>query len=215
MIIAIDGPSASGKGTLARQLAKHYGLPYLDTGTLYRAVTVAVARLGIAADEESRDDIISLIEGMSTKDVMAYTSDPSLRSDTVSNAASFIASLPEVRTHLLAMQKAFANQEGGAVLDGRDIASVIAPQAEVKIYVTATPEKRAERRLKELQSTDQTVTYQAVLTDLKARDARDQSRNVAPAIQTADAILIDNTDLSIDQAFATALQIVKDKTGQA
>jgi cytidylate kinase len=213
MIIAIDGPSASGKGTVARQLAKHFGLPYLDTGTLYRGVTLQLLRDGFSPDD--KNEAIRIAKNFENGIDVKLLDDPDLRSEPVSKAAAPVSAIPEVRQHLLTLQKRFATQAGGAVLDGRDIASVIAPQAEVKIYVTATPEKRAERRMKELQSRGQAVTYEAVLADLQARDARDQSRNVAPAIKTADAILLDNTELNIEQAFATALQIVKDKTGQA
>ncbi|MBI3419880.1 MAG: (d)CMP kinase [Proteobacteria bacterium] len=213
MIIAIDGPSASGKGTIARKLAAHFRLPYLDTGTLYRGVTLALLRAGHAP--ENKDAAIAIARGFSKGIGPALLADPELRSERVSIAAAPVSAIPEVRAHLLDLQRQFAGQPGGAVLDGRDIASVIAPQAEVKIYITATPEKRAERRWKELQSLGQSVTYEAILKDMLARDARDATRSVAPAMKTAEAVLIDTTNLSIFETFASALQIVKEKTGKS
>lgn len=213
MIIAIDGPSASGKGTIARKLAAHFGLPYLDTGTLYRGVTLALLRAGHAP--ENKAEAIRIARGFTNGIDPALLADPELRSERVSKAAASVSAVPEVRAHLLDLQRRFAVQPGGAVLDGRDIASVIAPQAEVKIYITASPEKRAERRWKELQSLGQTVTYEAVLKDMLARDARDATRSVAPAMKTAEAVLIDTSNLSIDETFASALRIVKEKTGKA
>jgi cytidylate kinase len=213
MIIAIDGPSASGKGTLAKMLAKHYGLPHLDTGALYRAITYKLLQAGFTVNDTAEAIRIAKDFGKAIDtDLLAS---PELRSEIISSSASPIAAIPEVRSHLFDLQKQFATQPGGAVIEGRDIATVIAPQAEVKLYVTATPEKRAQRRLKELQSRGQTATYEAVLQDLHARDARDSSRSVAPAIQAVDATLLDNSELNVEQAFEAALRIVKAKTGKA
>jgi cytidylate kinase len=212
MIIAIDGPSASGKGTIARALAAHFNLPYLDTGTLYRAVTLTLLRQGAAPSDTQT--AIRIAQEMAKGIAPDLLSDPDLRSEEVSQAAAPVSAIPEVRQHLLDLQRHFAAQPGGAVLDGRDIATVIAPQAEVKIYVTATPEKRAERRWKELQNRGQTATYEAVLKDLEARDKHDASRATAPAKQAPDAVLLDNSNLPVEPSIQAALRIVKDKTGR-
>jgi cytidylate kinase len=211
MIIAIDGPSASGKGTIARALATHFNLPYLDTGTLYRAVTLALLREG--ASPGNREVAIRIAGEMSKGIDGELLVDPDLRSEEVSIAAAPVSAIPEVRQHLLDLQRHFAAQPGGAVLDGRDIGTVIAPHAEVKIYVTATPEKRAERRWKELQSRGQKATYETVLKELQARDKHDASRTTAPAKQAPDAVLLDNSELPVKQSIQAALRIVKEKTG--
>jgi cytidylate kinase len=214
MIIAIDGPSASGKGTLAKKLAAHFGLPYLDTGTLYRAVALALLQQ-YKAPPAGDDGAVQIAKGFKAGIPPALLNDPKLRSETVSTLAGKIASIPEVRQQLLDYQKEFANRPGGAVLDGRDIGTVIAPHAEVKIFITATAEKRAERRLKELQSAGQSATYEAVLKDMQERDVRDAARTIAPTKPAADAVLLDTSNLDAEAAFAEALRIVKEKTGRS
>lgn len=212
MIIAIDGPSASGKGTLAKKLAQHFGLPHLDTGLLYRAVALTMIRQGIAPENEA--DAIGAAEILKQHFLHGGTEgldDPELRSEAVSQATSKIAAIPAVRAQLLDLQRKFAYQPDGVVLDGRDIGTVVVPDAPVKIFVQASAQKRAERRWKELQSTDKTVTYEAVLNDMQARDARDAARAVAPTIAAEDAVLLDTSDLNAQEAFAAALQIVKNK----
>ena len=208
-IIAIDGPSASGKGTIARRLAAHFGFAHLDTGLLYRAVGLAVLKAGHdPADTEAATKAARSL----TPDMLAVSfNDPALRDDTTAVAASKVAAIAGVRDALLKFQKDFcahppANKPG-AVLDGRDIGTVIAPQAPVKIYVTASMETRAERRFKELQGRGENVTYAAVLKDLQARDARDAERVVAPAKPASDAIILDTTRMTADEAFAEALKI--------
>ncbi len=213
MIIAIDGPSASGKGTLARKLAAHFGLPHLDTGALYRLVALSMLRAGQAPeDDKAAIQTATALKGSLTP---ALLNDVELRADHVGVFASKISSIPEVRKQLLDLQKEFAHQPGGAVLDGRDIGTVIAPDADVKIFVVASAEKRAERRLKELQLTVQNVTYEAVLKDMQERDARDASRATAPSKPADDAVLLDTSLLDAEQAFNRALSIVKKKTGKS
>lgn len=208
MLIALDGPSASGKGTIAKRLAGYFNLPYLDTGLLYRAVTYVLLQDGGKPSDEDAAALIAYNFRNGIPDKLL--ADPELRSEIVSREASLIAAMPRVREHLLALQKSFATQPGGAVLDGRDIGTVIAPEAEIKLYITATPQVRAERRMKELHSKGQKVTYEAVLADLEARDARDASRATAPAKAAQDAITLDTSHLDAEEAFAAALKIVKD-----
>ncbi len=210
MIIAIDGPSASGKGTLARRLAKHFNLPHLDTGALYRAVAVAALRAGKSVDHP--EEAIKIAAGFSRGISAELMNDPELRLESTSISAGKVAAIPEVREHLLNYQKQFARQPGGAVLDGRDIGTVIAPEAEIKLFIVASAEKRAERRVKELQSRGQPVTYDHVLKDMQERDARDATRSVAPTKAAPDAVLLDTSNLDADAVFAAALQIVKQKT---
>ncbi|MDE1900546.1 MAG: (d)CMP kinase [Alphaproteobacteria bacterium] len=212
MIIAIDGPSASGKGTIARKLAAHLGFAYLDTGLLYRATGMAVLRTGgdpsdpVLAERAARAlDAAGLIQG----DVDA------LRSDEAGVAASKVAAVPAVRAALLKFQQDFCAHPpagaAGAVLDGRDIGTVIAPHAQVKIFVTASAEARAERRFRELQNRGLATTYDAVLADMKARDARDAERAAAPTKPAADAVLLDTTDLNAERALAAAIRIVEEQ----
>lgn len=213
-IIAIDGPSASGKGTIAKRLAAYFGFAHLDTGMLYRAVGLAVLRAG--GDPADARDASKAAQALNPEAMIA-ADDTALRDDAVSVAASKVAAIPEVRQALLKFQKDFcASPPGGAkgaVLDGRDIGTVIAPEAPAKIYVTASTEVRAERRLKELQARGEKIDHAAVLADMRARDERDSSRVVAPAKPAPDAFMLDTTDITADQAFAEALKIAKQKLG--
>ncbi len=199
MIVAIDGPAAAGKGTLARRIAEALGYHHLDTGLLYRAVGVLTVQRGqtpqAAAQSLVPDDLKR----------------PDLRGEAAGQAASKVAAIPEVRAALLDFQRRFAEQPPGAVLDGRDIGTVICPDAEVKLYVTASVEKRAERRVKELLAKGESVIAERVLQDLKDRDARDSARDVAPMATAPDAILLDTSDLDADAAFEAALAIVRRK----
>ena len=213
LILAIDGPSASGKGTIARRLANYFHFAYLDTGLLYRAVGLAV----ILNEGHPEDPIAATAaaQALNPSSVMALADDPALRSDQTSIAASKVAAVPSVRAALLDFQRAFAahppHEARGAVLDGRDIGTVIAPDAMVKIYVTASPEVRATRRMKELQKRGENVTYPEVLADLQDRDTRDAQRATAPAKPADDAVLLDTSHLTADEAFAQALTLVQAK----
>ncbi|MGN6459912.1 MAG: (d)CMP kinase [Pseudolabrys sp.] len=203
MIIAIDGPAASGKGTLAKHLAAHYRLPHLDTGLLYRAVGKAVIdRGGDPADAAAAAAAAQALD-------LAHIDETALKADRFGNAASVVGAIPPVREALLAFQRRFAATPGGAVLDGRDIGTVIAPQAEVKIFVTASPEARAQRRLKELLGRGETADEATVLADIRKRDARDAERTVAPFRPAEDAHLLDTTHLAIEPAVRAALDIVE------
>lgn len=202
MIIALDGPAASGKGTIARRLAAHFRLPHLDTGLLYRAVGAKAL-----AENVNFDDAAALERLAGALDLAAL--DPeSLKSGAVGEAASRVAALPGVRAKLLTLQQDFAHQPGGAVLDGRDIGTVIAPQAEVKIFVTATPEARAARRHAELVGRGEAVTFEQVLADIVKRDERDSGRASAPLIRADDAVILDNTHLGVEESWQAALAIV-------
>jgi CMP/dCMP kinase len=201
MIVAVDGPAASGKGTIARAIAAHHGLPHLDTGLLYRAVGLAVLRAG--GDPASSADALA---GCGFSD--GALNDPQLKSEAAGKAASLLSTHPQVRAALLDRQRAFAAQPGGAVLDGRDIGTVVAPHADAKLFVTATSEIRATRRWRELIGMGLEVHYDAVLHDIAARDARDSSRSVAPLRMADDAQLLDTTALERDQAIAAALALV-------
>ncbi len=202
MIIAIDGPAASGKGTLAKRLAQHYGFPHLDSGLLYRGVGKAVmveGRLG---------DSAAAIAAARVYDPARFPED-GLKSDDVAKAASIVAAIPEVRAALVTLQRNFAARKPGAVIDGRDIGTVIAPDAEVKIYVTATAEERARRRILELRGRGEAVDEAAVLADIRARDDRDMNRAVAPLKPASDAVLLDTTSLDISSAVRAAIDIVE------
>src|SRR5262245_2681774 len=203
MIIAIDGPAASGKGTIARRLAKHYGLPHLDPGLMYRAVAKTVMDAGHRLDDRAR-----IAEAANSLDATRFD-ETDLKSYAVGEAASIVAALPEVRAALFNFQQEFAAPPPGAVLDGRDIGTVICPNADVKIFVTATPEERARRRADELAGRGERVDEAAVLADIRARDERDRSRAAAPLVQAADAVLLDTTTLGIEEAFRAALAIVE------
>ena len=198
MIIAVDGPAASGKGTIARALAAHYHLPHLDTGLLYRAVGVSTARAGLNPDDAAE-------AAASIKLDDALLADPELRSEAAGALASRVSKHPAVRAALLAYQQDFARQPGGAVLDGRDIGTVIAPEAEAKLFVTAAPEVRAKRRHLE----DSHADYAAILDDILGRDARDMQRSAAPLRQAEDADLLDTSDLTIAAAVQRAIALVE------
>ncbi len=203
MILALDGPAASGKGTLARRLAAHYRLPHLDTGLLYRAVGAGMVRAGAALDDEAAATALA-----QALDLAAF--DPeTLKSGAAGEAASRVAAMPGVRKALLALQKSFAVQPGGAVLDGRDIGTVIAPDAEVKLFVTASPEVRAQRRCRELLSRGEDTTFEAVLEDIRRRDARDSGRAEAPLLRAADARVLDNSALDLEASWRAALALVE------
>jgi cytidylate kinase len=205
MIIAVDGPAASGKGTIARALARHYGLPHLDTGLLYRAVGLNLLQTG--GDPESEFAAVRACD-ISQIDF----DDPELKSETVGGLASRISAYPLVRQALLERQRTFACRPGGAVLDGRDIGTVIAPEAEAKLFVTASAEVRARRRLAELTRLGLNVHYEDVLADVHARDERDSTRLAAPLQRAPDAHLIDTSELSIDAAVAEAIAAVESRS---
>jgi CMP/dCMP kinase len=206
IVIAVDGPAASGKGTIARALASHFGLPHMDTGLLYRAVALNLWRWG--------GDPSSEFEALRACDMLSIDpEDEELRSEPVSKIASAISAYPSVRTALRERQQEFAGQPGGAVLDGRDIGTVIAPGADVKLFVTASPEVRAERRVRELVAREMTAHYEDVLADIRARDDRDSHREVAPLKQAPDALLLDTSELDVEQAKAEAIRLVREKVG--
>ncbi len=203
MIIAIDGPAASGKGTLGKKLAAHYGLRHLDTGLIYRAVAKAVLEDGGSLDKA--EDAIRAAQSL---DPFRFAEEM-LKADDIGKAASVISAIPEVRAALLAFQRDFAKSPPGAVLDGRDIGTVIAPEAEVKIFITAEPRERARRRAQELRGRGQAVNEEAILADIRQRDERDTNRPVAPLKQAPDAHLLDTTHLDIDAAVRAAIDIVE------
>jgi len=194
--VAIDGPAAAGKGTISKEVAAHFGLAHLDTGLLYRVV--GALRL-------NGPDPVEAARTLTARDLRR----DDLRTPEVAQAASKVAVIPEVRTALIDIQRAFARRAGGAVLDGRDIGTVICPEAEVKLFVTASPEVRAERRFLELEATGANVTRDHVLADVIARDERDMNRAAAPLKPAQDAILIDTSQMSIDAAVAAAIQAVE------
>lgn len=209
LIIAIDGPAASGKGTLARRLASHFGLPHLDTGLLYRATACALLDEG-----RPLDDVRAAVEaarGLALADFDAER----LRSRELGEGASIVAAIPEVRAALIDLQRGFAGRPEGAVLDGRDIGTVICPEAPVKIFVTASPETRAQRRALELASRGEKVDYASILADVRKRDERDSGRSAAPLRKASDAVTLDTTDLDIQGAFEAARDIVLDKLALA
>ena len=208
MIIAIDGPAASGKGTLARRIADHFGLACLDTGLLYRAVARDMLARGASLEDEAVATAVAR-----TIDPSSLT-DPSLRLPGVGEAASVVARIPAVRAALLAFQHDFARQQPGAVLDGRDIGTVVCPNADVKIFVTAEPSVRARRRYEELRQRGEPVTFEAVLDVIQRRDARDSGRPDAPMRAADDAILLDTSNLDIEAAFDAAVGLIKRKIGQ-
>ena len=200
MIIAVDGPAASGKGTIARALAAHFGLPHLDTGLLYRAVGVATVRAG--GDPDSEADALAAC-GFDDD----LLTDPELRSEAAGGLASRVSIHPAVRAALLKRQQDFAHQPSGAVLDGRDIGTVIVPEADAKLFVIASPEIRAKRR----HSDDPARDYPAILADIHARDSRDSGRADAPLLQATDADLLDTSDLTIAAAIQQAVRLVEQR----
>jgi cytidylate kinase len=203
-VIAVDGPAASGKGTIARALARHFKLPHMDTGLLYRAVALNLFRFGGDPGNE--------FEAMRACDLSSVSlEDPELRSEVVGSIASRISAYPAVREKLLERQRGFADQRGGAVLDGRDIGTVIAPDADVKLFVTASVEVRARRRVAELLARGISAHLDDVLIDLKARDARDSGRSTAPLAQAGDALLLDTSGMDIDEAIAAAIALVEER----
>jgi CMP/dCMP kinase len=205
VIIAIDGPAASGKGTLGKRLAAHYGLRHLDTGLIYRAVALAMLEGG-----HRLDDVPHAAAAATALDV-GRLGDPELKSAKVSEAASIVSAIPQVRAALLAFLKDFAARPPGAVLDGRDIGTVICPLADVKIFVTASPEVRARRRFIEMQAQNNGLTEQDILADILRRDERDRSRDVAPLMAAADAVTLDTTALDIEGVVRAAIDIVERK----
>ena len=206
MIIAVDGPAASGKGTLARRLAAELGLAYLDTGKIYRAVGFRVlSDGGNPADPETALAAARALDA-------SVLSDPALAGDDAAEAASKVAAIPAVRDALMAFQRDFATRPPGAVLDGRDIGTVVCPDADVKLFVTADVETRAERRHKELLDRGEASIYARVLQALADRDSRDRSRSTAPMKAADDAIIVDTTTMDADEAFNTAINIVRSRT---
>ena len=201
MIIAVDGPAASGKGTIARALARHYQLPHLDTGLLYRAVAATVRRMELDPSKEA-----DAVAACGFDDLLL--ANPSLRDDETGQLASIVSAHPLVRAALIHRQKRFANQPGGAVLDGRDIGTVIAPGADAKLFVKATPQIRARRRHTELHAAGSTLSFDKVLADIRARDARDSGRSAAPLVMAADAALLDTSFLSIEASVQRAVALV-------
>ena len=203
-IIAVDGPAASGKGTIAARLAAEYGLPHLDTGLLYRAVGVGLLDAGRSLDDEAAAEAVAR-----ALDASHLADGERLTSGEAGEAASRIAGFTGVRAALLAFQKAFAAQTGGAVLDGRDIGTVITPDAPAKLFITATPEVRATRRWKQLTARGATIAFEDMLADIVRRDERDAGRGAAPMVQADDAVLLDTTDMDIEAAFDAARRIVE------
>jgi len=203
-VIAVDGPAASGKGTIARALAAHFELPHMDTGLLYRAVALNLWRWG--------GDPASEFEALRAADMLNIDpGDEELRSEPVSRIASSVSAYPSVRAALLDRQRQFAQQPGGAVLDGRDIGTVIAPAADVKLFVTASAEVRAQRRVRELLERGMPAHYEDVLADIRARDARDAGRAVAPLKPAPDAIILDTSDLDREAAIGEAVRLVEER----
>ncbi|HTP36822.1 MAG TPA: (d)CMP kinase [Methyloceanibacter sp.] len=209
MIIAIDGPAASGKGTLGKRVAAYYGLAHLDTGTLYRAVARdTLAQGGDPADRAAAAAAARALDP-------ASFSDPHLRAQELGESASVVARHPEVREVLLAYQRAFARRPEGAVLDGRDIGTVICPDADVKLFVTAASEERARRRFLELKQNGSPIAEAEVLADIRRRDERDRNRAAAPLRMAEDAVLLDTTNLDIDAAFRAAIDLIDAAMGHA
>lgn len=205
MVIAIDGPAASGKGTLARRIAVHLGRPHLDTGLLYRSVALAMLDRGLPLSDEAAAASVA-----GSLDLGALDEDR-LRGGDVGEAASLISVHPGVRAALLDLQRRFAAQPGGAVLDGRDIGTVVCPDAEVKIFVTASAEERARRRFRELVGRGEPIAFEEVLADIRRRDARDSERSAAPLRAAADARHLDTTTLDAESAFAQVLEMLSDR----
>ena len=200
--VAIDGPAAAGKGTISKAVAAHFGYAHLDTGLLYRAVGAKVLR---------GEDAIAAAQTLDPADL----ENDELRTPAVAQAASEVAVIPQVRSALVAFQRSFARRDSGAVLDGRDIGTVICPQADAKLFVTATADRRAMRRFQELTAKGMDIAYETVLADVKERDARDRSRATAPLVPADDAVLLDTSDLTVDDAVAQAIVIIEAARGLA
>lgn len=213
LVIAVDGPAAAGKGTLARRLADALRLAHLDTGSLYRAVAARLLEAG--GDPEAPEQSAKAARLLSLEDLERED----LRSDHVANAASQLSTHPEVRAALLGFQRRFAQAPGegycGAVLDGRDIGTAVCPEAQVKLFITASPEARAWRRYEELRARSEATIYAHVLAEMEARDARDRERKVAPLCAAADAVTLDTTEMSAEEAFAAAMAVVAERLGRA
>jgi cytidylate kinase len=205
LLIAVDGPAASGKGTIARALATYFGLPHMDTGLLYRAVALSLFRFG--GDVSSEFEAVRACHEIDKID----PSDDELRSEVVGSIASRVSAYAGVRAALLDKQRSFAAQPGGAVLDGRDIGTVVAPDATVKFYVTASAEVRARRRLAELEARGIPTHFDEVLRDIQTRDQRDSGRDAAPLAMADDAILLDTSGLDVDQAINEAIRLVDER----
>ncbi len=202
-MVAIDGPAASGKGTIALRLGEALALPVLDTGLLYRAVAAATLAAGLSLEDGAA--CARLAESLDLDSL----DDPALRTRAMGEAASRVAVHPAVRAALVAAQRAFARREEGALLDGRDIGTVITPDAQAKLFITASPEARAERRWRQLLFQGESVSLEEILADIRARDERDSTRAAAPLRPAVDAVLLDTTDLSIDASFEAARRIVE------
>jgi cytidylate kinase len=207
VIIAVDGPLASGKGTIARALGARFGVPHLDTGALYRAVAVAMIEKGLPPEDADAAEEVAR-----TLDVNAID-EGKIRTAGAGVAASVVSAHPRVRAALLDVQRIFANQPGGAVLDGRDIGTVICPDADVKLFVTADEESRAWRRRAELVNRGEDISFEQVLGQLRQRDARDASRADAPMLKADDAIELDTSEMSVDEAVREAIRLVEEKLG--
>jgi cytidylate kinase len=203
LLIAVDGPAASGKGTIARALAAHFRLPHMDTGMLYRAVAVSLNRFG--GDPGNEFEAVRAVAGLA----QVAIDDPELRSEFAGSVASRISAYPGVRAALIERQRDFAAQDGGAVLDGRDVGTVIAPHATAKLYVTASAEVRAKRRLAELVARGAAAHYDDVLIDIRARDERDAGRTAAPLARAEDADLLDTSEMDVEAAIARAIALVE------
>ena len=208
-VITVDGPSAAGKGTLARRLAQHFGYDFLDTGALYRGVGLAVLRQGLDPADQK---VATAAAKALTPEILG---DPAIRAESTSTAASKVAAIPSVRAAILNWQRDFARNaardSGGAVLDGRDIGTVVCPDADAKLFITASVQARADRRVKELQARGETAIYARVLQDMQERDARDQGRSISPTKPATDALIIDTSDLTADQVFERALAFIASK----
>lgn len=209
MIVAVDGPAAAGKGTIARALASRFGWHFLDTGSLYRMVGLAVIRSGVSADDRP-----AAIAAAQALDPRQYH-DGELRGEDVAAAASIAAAIPAVREALLSYQRGFAGRPPGAVLDGRDIGTIVCPDADVKLFITASAEVRARRRMLELIDNGYDVPYETVLAEIHARDERDRIRIAAPLVPAADAIVIDTSEMTIEQAVEAAARQVELSSRQA
>jgi cytidylate kinase len=213
IVIAVDGPAASGKGTLARKLAERLGYAWLDTGALYRAV--ALATLELKGDPAKAEDVLPAVAIVKRNLTPELLASPALRTQQVSAASSQVAAIPKVRAELLDLQRNFAENPpgnvGGAVLDGRDIGTVICPNADIKFFITATTEQRAQRRFTEMQLTNPQISYLSVLEDLTTRDARDSTRKTAPTKAAEDAYVIDTSKLNISEVLEEAISVIRSK----